>query len=405
MKLNFSKILFAWACIGFSSQAVAQVTALADGKKKSNSKVTVIKITDTTLIPKGAKIIRANRAPEIDSSRFVKSKIKVKDERVMPKRVSHVKVDPAVYGKHTDFIVKYIKNYHGNHGKRLTRMKRQHRSHFSFIENVFRKYKVPKELKALAVIESAMNFKALSPVGARGPWQFMPATGRLLGLRVDSRVDERVDFYKSTKAAAKYLKRINRMFNNDWLLTVAGYNWGPGNITKVLNRTKGKTYWDIKDKLPRETRNHVMAFIATSTYLDNSSTALNLGRAPGGVSNAPRPNFGSFASAYDDNPTVDDNGAITFKKGQLKIAPAELDNIAVLKVKGAYNLTIISKELDFSLSTLTRWNPKFDTEILTADKPIYLRIPVDKLELFILKKNDIVRASRLHIDKNDVQKP
>ena len=399
MKLKFSNILLTLLLLASVHSATAQVTAYADGKKKSKQKVTIIPITDTNSIPPGAKIIRAKRsATSIDSSRFVKRKIKVKDERIRPKRASHVRVDPAVYGKHTDFIVKYIKNYHGSHGKMLTRMKRQHRSHFSFIENVFRKYKVPKELKALAVIESAMNFKALSPVGARGPWQFMPATGRLLGLRVDSRVDERVDFYKSTKAAAKYLTRINRMFNNDWLLTVAGYNWGPGNITKVLNRTKGKTYWDIKNKLPRETRNHVMAFIATSTYLDNNSNALNLGRAPGGT-NAPRPNFGSFASAYDDNPTVK-NGAITFKEGQLKIAPAEMDNIAILKVKGAYNLSVISKALNFDLTTLTRWNPKFDTEILTAEKPIYLRIPVDKLELFILKKNKIVGASRLYIDKN-----
>ncbi len=399
MKLKFSNILLTLLFTVIALGATAQITALADGKKKSRHKVTIIPITDTNSIPPGAKIIRANRASGIDSSRFVKRRIKtIKDERIRPKNASHVQVDPAVYGKHTDFIVKYIKNYHKNYAKKLTRIKRQHRSHFSFIENVFRKYNVPRELKALAVIESAMNFKALSPVGARGPWQFMPATGRLLGLRVDRRVDERVDFYKSTKAAAKYLSRINKMFNNDWLLTVAGYNWGPGNITKVLNRTKGKTYWDIKHKLPRETRNHVMAFIATSTYLDNNSTALSLGRAPGGQA-APKPNFGSFASAYDDNPTVE-NGAITFKKGQIKIAPAELDNIAILKVKGAYNLNVISDALSFDLSTLTRWNPKFDTEILTAEKPIYLRIPVDKLELFILMKNKIVRASRLYIDKN-----
>ena len=375
--------------------AQAQVTALMDEKKKKKKTVTVIPITDTNMIPAGAKIIRVAKEGT-DSSRFVKRKINFKDERVLPKKVSFVRVDPAVYGKHTDFITKYVSNYHSNYGRKLTRIKRQHRSHFSFIENVFRKYRIPKELKALAVIESAMNFQAVSPVGARGPWQFMPETGRLLGLRVDSRVDERVDFYKSTKAAAKYLKRLNRMFNGDWLLAVAGYNWGPGNITKVLNRTKGNSYWDIKDKLPRETRNHVMAFIATSTYLDRSSTALTLGRSPYGMK-APSPNFGSFAAAYDDNPTVE-NGVITFKEGQPKIAPAEMDDIAILKVKGAYQLDVISKQLEFDISTLRRWNPRFDTEILTADSPIYLRIPVDKLEIFILKKNKIVVESRKYLD-------
>lgn len=376
-------------------KSFAQVSALTDGKKKN---VRVIKITDTTTIPKGAKIIRAvKKTSDVDSSRFVKKTYKITDERVAPKKASYVRVDPAIYGKHTDYIVNYISSYHKNHGKRLTRIKQQHRSHFSFIDNVFRKYKVPKELKALAVIESAMNFNALSPVGARGPWQFMPETGRLLGLRVDSRVDERVDFYKSTKAAAKYLTRLNKMFNGDWLLTVAGYNWGPGNITKALNRSKGKTYWDIKDRMPRETRNHVMAFIATSTYLDRNSNALTLGRTPKGTM-APQANFGSFAAAYDDIPTVED-GVIKFKEGQPKIAPSELNDIAILKVKGSYNLKIISEHLDFDLTKLTRWNPTFDTDILTSETPIYLRIPSDKLELFILQKTKIVRASRAHIDK------
>lgn len=383
-------------CLSFSSLLTeAQVSAIADKKNKKKN-VRVIPITDTNLIPPGAKIVRAVK--KIDSSRFIKRKYNFKDERVRPTRVSFVQVDPAVYGKHTDFITKYIANYHKNYAKKLTRIKKQHRSHFSFIENVFRKYRVPKELKALAVIESAMNFQAVSSVGARGPWQFMPATGRHLGLRVDSRIDERTDFYKSTKAAAKYLTRVNKMFNGDWLLTVAGYNWGPGNITKVLNRTKGNSYWDIKDKLPRETRNHVMAFIATSTYMDRSSTALTLGRSPYGMK-APSPNFNSFASAYDDNPSVK-NGVITFKKGQPKIAPAELDNIAILKVKGAYNLNVISEYLEFDVTTLRRWNPTFDTDILTTETPIYLRIPSDKLEVFIIKKNKIVIASRKYIDKN-----
>lgn len=374
--------------------ANAQVSAYPDEKEKLKKNVRVIPITDTSLLPAGSKIIRAVK--NVDSSRFVARSINFKDERVLPKRVSYVQIDPAVYGKHTDYITKYLANYHKNYASKLTRIKKQHRSHFSFIENVFRKYKVPKELKALAVIESAMKFNAVSSVGARGPWQFMPATGRLLGLRVDSRVDERIDFYKSTKAAARYLARLNKMFDGDWLLTVAGYNWGPGNITKVLNRTKGNSYWDIKDKLPRETRNHVMAFIATSTYMDRSSTALTLGRSPHGLM-APRPNFNSFASAYDDNPTVK-NGVITFKEGQPKIAPSEMDNIAILKVKGAYHLDIISEQLGFDITTLRRWNPTFDTDILTTETPIYLRIPSEKLEVFILKKNKIVVESRKFLD-------
>jgi membrane-bound lytic murein transglycosylase D len=371
----------------------AQVSAENNADKDKNN-ITVIKIKDSTHIPKGAKIIRYKDPNAIDSSRFVKRV--VNDGRVYPSRIKGVTVDPAFYGEHTDYIKKYVNSYHQNHAARLTRMQRQHRKHFSFIENVFKRSNVPKELKALAVIESAMRFDALSPVGARGPWQFMPETGRLLGLRVDTKVDERTDFYKSTKAAAQYLKRLNNMFDGDWLLTVAGYNWGPGNITKTINRSKGKSFWDIKDKLPRETRNHVMAFIATASFLDPNSNILDMGNYPIG-SKAPRANFGAFNDAYNDNPTVEDN-VIRFEKDQPKIAPAEKNEIATLKVRGFYNIGIIAEYLEEDPTRLYRWNPKFDTDIINATAPVYLRIPIDKLDRFIINKEKIVRKSKLYID-------
>ena len=106
-----------------------------------------------------------------------------------------------------------------------------------------------------------------------------------------------------------------------------------------------------------------------------------------------------FASAFNDEPTVEDN-VIRFQKDQPKIAPHEADNIAILKVKGSYTLSVIAKVLDFELVTLQRWNPKFDTEILNTENAIYLRIPIDKLDAFIMQKETIVRQSRIMMDAN-----
>lgn len=134
--------------------------------------------------------------------------------------------------------------------------------YFPMFEEVLDKYEVPLELKYLAIIESALNPRATSPVGAGGLWQFMPATGRMYKLNITTFVDDRRDPYKSTHAAAKYLKSLHGMFN-DWLLAIAAYNCGPGNVRKAIARSGGKTnFWEIYPYLPRETRGYVPAFIA-----------------------------------------------------------------------------------------------------------------------------------------------
>ena len=134
--------------------------------------------------------------------------------------------------------------------------------YFPMFEDVFEKYNVPLELKYLSIIESALNPKAKSPAGARGLWQFMPSTGKVYGLKIDSYLDERCDPVKSTHAAAQYLNSLYAIFD-DWILAIAAYNCGPGNVKKAIARSGGKTdFWDIYPNLPRETRSYVPAFIA-----------------------------------------------------------------------------------------------------------------------------------------------
>lgn len=141
-------------------------------------------------------------------------------------------------------------------------------------EEIFNKYDMPEELKAMAVIESAMNPLAVSRAGAKGMWQFMYSTAKIYGLKINSFVDERLDPIKSADAAARYLKDAYEIFG-DWNLAIASYNCGAGNVNKAIRRSGGsRAFWDIWPYLPRETRGYVPAFVGalyTMTYYKEHS--------------------------------------------------------------------------------------------------------------------------------------
>lgn len=128
-------------------------------------------------------------------------------------------------------------------------------------EEIFTEHDVPEELKAMALIESAMNPTAVSRAGAKGMWQFMYSTAKLYGLTINSFVDERLDPVASAEAAARYLKDSYMIFG-DWNLAIASYNCGAGNVNRAIRRSGGKrAFWDIYPYLPRETRGYVPAFV------------------------------------------------------------------------------------------------------------------------------------------------
>ncbi|MCU0458626.1 MAG: transglycosylase SLT domain-containing protein [Bacteroidales bacterium] len=152
--------------------------------------------------------------------------------------------------------------------------------YFPMIEDIFDYYGLPVELKYMAVIESALNPNAVSRVGATGLWQFMYSTGRMYGLTINSVVDERRDPVKATHAAARYLKDLYGIYN-DWILVIAAYNCGPGNVNKAIRRSGNrKDYWEIYYRLPRETRGYIPAFVAATYamnyYRDHNITPLQI---------------------------------------------------------------------------------------------------------------------------------
>lgn len=147
--------------------------------------------------------------------------------------------------------------------------------YFPIFDDIFDYYNVPNEMKYMSIIESALNPRAYSRTRAVGLWQFMYGTGRIYGLEINSLVDERADPIKATHAAAAYVKDLYEIYH-DWILVIAAYNCGPGNVNRAIRRTGGKTnYWDIYYYLPRETRGHIPAFIA-ATYVMNFYKEHNL---------------------------------------------------------------------------------------------------------------------------------
>lgn len=162
-----------------------------------------------------------------------------------------------------DFVNLYLKK----EGFYLQKIKARSGSYFKVMDEVFSRYELPLELKYLAVVESRLNPATYSKAGAAGIWQFMPAPARTFGLKVSGGIDERKHTYKSTVAAAKCLSYLYKMFD-DWLLTIAAYNCGPGGVLKAIKRSGSRDYWVLQHYLPAETRKHVKKYISMHYFFE-----------------------------------------------------------------------------------------------------------------------------------------
>ncbi|MCI5706544.1 MAG: LysM peptidoglycan-binding domain-containing protein [Odoribacter sp.] len=163
-----------------------------------------------------------------------------------------------------DIVRNYIELYTVKRRLQVANMLGLGEYYFPIFEEALDAECMPLELKYLPVIESALNPRALSRVGACGLWQFMYSTGKMYKLEINSFVDARRDPYLATQAAVRYLNDLYAIYE-DWILVIAAYNCGPGNVNKAIRRSGGKkNYWDIYYNLPRETRGYVPAFIAAN---------------------------------------------------------------------------------------------------------------------------------------------
>ena len=243
------------------------------------------------------------------------------------------------------FILRYVKRS----PKQVARMMRMSEYYFPIFEEALGRYNLPYELKYLPVIESALNPIARSHAGAAGLWQFMPGTGKLFGLEVNSLVDERMDPVKSTDAACRFLSSMYNIYF-DWNLVIAAYNCGSGNVNKAIRRAGGKRdFWSIYPYLPKETRNYVPIFIAAN-----------------------------YAMTYGE------------EHGICK-APIEKTMLTdTILTTQRLHLHQVSMNLDIPMEELRRLNPQYSRDILPGGTPYALCLPSEKVGEFIEQENSIL---------------
>lgn len=157
----------------------------------------------------------------------------------------------------------YIKDYVATGYRQTEEILGRSLLYFPIFEHYLTIYGLPKELMYLPIVESALDPTAKSPASAAGLWQLMPATARQYGLKIDHRIDERLDPYKSTEAAVKILADLYKQFG-DWRLVLVAYNCGQGKVLQVMRAANCKDYWEMEAHLPSQTQRYVPAFIAAA---------------------------------------------------------------------------------------------------------------------------------------------
>jgi len=273
-------------------------------------------------------------------------------DSVFIQRLSEI-VSPITF-PYNDKVRAYIELYTQRKRDMVERMVGASEYYFPAFETALDAYNLPLELKYMAIIESALNPVARSRVGASGIWQFMYYTGKLYGLEINSYVDERFDPIKETDAAARFLRDLYAIYG-DWHLVIAAYNCGPGNINKAIKRSGGKrTFWEIYNYLPKETRNYVPAFIAAA-YTMNFYKEHNLLARP-------------------------------------TLLPETADTIMVNKM---LHFQQVSSVLGLSVDQIRELNPQYRKDVIPGGKKSYaLRLPAAHTILFAENEDSIFSVNR-----------
>lgn len=270
---------------------------------------------------------------------------------ILKKRLAKMDAKSPFNIEYNPALENTIKAFLKNRPKAFERLMAVSEYYFPMFEEHLAKYNIPLELKYLAIVESALNPKAKSRVGASGLWQFMYPTGKQYNLEVTSYVDERYDPLKATEAACQYLSSLYGIFG-DWSMVLAAYNCGPGNVSKAIRRSGGsQNYWNIRKNLPKETANYVPAFLATFYIYE-------------------------FKKEHGIQP---------------KKAPVTYFETDTIMVKKQMSFKQISDLLDIPVEQLEFLNPIYKLKVIPfeADKPHYLRLPKNKMGLFVSNEEKI----------------
>ena len=294
--------------------------------------------------------------------------LKIRLEKLNQKTPFNVEYNPSL----ESVIQSFLKRKRGL----MERMLTLSQFYFPMFEEELANYNIPLELKYLAIVESALNPKAKSRVGATGLWQFMYPTGKMYDLDVSSYVDERSDPIKATKAACEYLSKLYDIFG-DWDLALAAYNSGPGNVNKAIRRSGGhKNYWNIRNNLPRETAGYVPAFLATMYIFEY---AKEHGLQP---KNIERP--------YFTTDTIHVKQLITFKQIS-ELVNVDIEELEVLNPSYKLNIIPFVENKDYALRLPIGAIGKFVTneDAIYAHVEEELKVEEKPLPQFVNTKDQI----------------
>jgi len=264
----------------------------------------------------------------------------------------------------------FVQDYIEKNSEDLENMRGWGKPYFNVMDAILVSHNLPKELKYLAVIESRLHTSAVSWAGAVGPWQLMPVTARVLGLKVTRKIDERTNYIKSTHAAARYLNDLYDQFG-DWLLVIAAYNGGAGNVMKAIRKSGSRNFWDLQYYLPAESRNHVKKFIGTHYIFEGQGGLCTLTK-----------------KETDENYGI--NGTYIFNR---RLTPAELEDAKSQTISGKYHSAVIAKNIVMDPADFNRYNPDFDKVMASASSSYEIKLPADKMELFNSNKYQILNES------------
>jgi len=254
--------------------------------------------------------------------------------------------------------------------KEYEKMKVWGKPYFDLYDNILTQYKIPTALKYLSVIESSLQPGTISWAGAVGPWQLMPYEAKRFGLMVNGDYDERMNFYKSTHAAAKLIKELYETFG-DWLLVVAAYNGGVGRVKQAIKKSGSKSFWDLQYYLAEETRTHVKKYIGTHYIFEGGGGWTTM----------------TAAETEQYKAKVSATNALG-----VPLTEQELKNTTLIEVSGRYLSVVITDFLLMDIDQFKKWNPGFDKK-LAEGKKYQLRLSNDRIAIFEAKKSEILLES------------
>lgn len=293
--------------------------------------------------------------PEYDEPAIIE-RIKKMESEVVPPRY-----DEIVKSYLTTYTIKKRDKAENILGRQVV--------YFPLFEKKLKEAALPIDLKYLSVVESALDPKAVSRVGATGLWQFMPSTGQYYGLEINSVVDERSDPHRSTEAAIEYLTRLYERFD-DWELAIAAYNSGGGRVSRAIKRSRSKNFWKVRRYLPRETRNYVPAFIA-ATYLIKHYQEHEL-----------NPRYPELDQQLTESIMVYDHVSF-YEVAQVTelpldvieaLNPAYLQGFIPARQKGYY-LTLPKRVMPAFQDYLDQKRPDFEARMRVQSTPVYISKP------------------------------